>query len=771
MKAFLPTLIALSSLLSVVSCGSGGQSSASLQVSRAFAMTNPNFGGGLIIAGKNLSTGKTFSKGLTTSMSLNIVLDKGTWLITATGWDGGSPSNVPFGGLPYCGKVTKDLSNDNETIDLSVTTAECATSFFSGAHADTAASTIKTLSLINTCNTFYDGNVFPTDVISSSVVSSGSATDSFCENIANDLQTKVESVKIYALNKDIKSTEPTLGFPSGCIKASTLKSRIETGSSSPANPYQSGKELKLPVGGIPFYIVTYRDNSCAEPIARYPFKNGLGAGNPEEFDHLLLARNSSDIKLVLPGNDMRRGYTPFQAIMPFFKRYNSGTFQKFLTAPATVGTYKFHGIISQPNSVILDNVNTCSTVTNDGTYVTSASCTDLGDEVQISFTGSTEGTGSFTMNSISYGVYMANATFGQSRYSIQRLSMELLGHDGDENIKRFYDLKNHDNDSYGALSIVRDIFSSHAAGGALGISNGANTFANECLARTADKEVSVFNWEKMQQETFRVVLSNSVIADPTSFTCNNTSTDESDCFTNGEIFEKRMVIYDYRVSAATPSFAMEFNCTTKLGKLEMNIVDIEGAKKDEVKQIVNWNTDEASNLQYQRFERLLIGKQYKDVGSNTWIQIGEHRQMARVMKTGTDDYEAWAFSFNTHKNGSSFDQAIAYQRLKTASTTNLNYINTTAGMNHSNPYEILTDSANSILLARSPTSESGDNIFSPANVFPQGSGGTSATFNALSTDFATADNFNDSVSFNIATLNTNAFNVNMFGTSFLTTVP
>lgn len=768
MKTFLPTIITLISLLSLVSCGQGGQSSASLQISRAFAMTNPNFGGGLIIAGKNITTGKTFSKGLTTALSLNIVLDKGTWLITATGWDGGSTSNVPFGGMPYCGKVTANLANENEVIDLNVTTAECASSFFAGSHPNMAGTSVKTLSLINTCNTFFGGPVGPADIISSSIVASGTATDNFCENIATDLQTKVESVKIYAFNKDLASTIPSLGFSSACIKAGTQRSKIDTGSTTPSNPYQSGSELRLPVAGIPFMIVTYDDNNCSKPRAQYPFKNGLGTGDPDKFDHLLYSRTSNEIKLILPGNDMRRGYSPFEAILPYFKRYNAGSPAKFLTAPAS-NSYQYHGILSQNNIAIIDNVSSCSTVTTDGTYVTSATCTDLGDNVQINWTGSTEGGGSFTMNSVVYTAYLDNGTFGRNRFETQKASMQLLGHDGDDNVRRFFEIKDHDDDSYGALSVARDILSAHAAGGALGISNPASSFASECGTRFADKEIKVFNWDDMQEETYRVVLHNTPTSAPTSFTCKNTNPDESNCASNGITFEKRMIIYDYKVSSLTPSMAVEFNCSNMMGRIETYSIEQKGVFKDESKEIVLWNTNEASSLQYQRFEKFSLSKRY--LYNNGWNQIDENRQLARAIKSGTDDYEAWVFSFNTHKNlSNTFDQNLTYQQFKTNSTTNLNYIFQSAGTTNASSTYVFTDVANSTLVARSPVnSASGDNFFNPNDSFPQGSTGTSTSFYQIDTQFATAYNFNDTMTFNLATLNTNQFNVNTFGTSFLTT--
>lgn len=764
MKTKLQNLFFLLSLVGLAGCGAGGQSNASLQVSRAFAMTNPNFGGGLIITGKNLTTGKSFSKGLTTTMSFRISLDKGAWLISATGWDGGSASNVPFGGTPYCGKVQQTLVGDTESVDLNVSAEECASTFFAGSHVDTISTpnSVKKLGLINTCNTFFDGAIAPTDQISTKIVAAGPGSDSFCESVAPDLKTDVESVKIFAIDKTLVTEVLSFGFSSGCIKAGTAKSIINPASVSvPSNPYQSGTDLRIPVGGTPFAIITYKDNSCTDQVAVFPFRNGLGSGDPTKFDSLLYTHNSNDLKLILPANDLRRGLSPLAALAPYFEMYNAGSQARFATHPSSLGTAQFHSLLTTGNKAVVEGQNTCTSI-GSGTYVNGASCSVVDGKAVVTYEGTTEGLGDFMLNGTTYYTYVDNMTFGKNRFESQKLSMEILGHDGDDSINNFFNLDKHDDKKYGFLSRAREMFLPNGAGGVIGVTNTSDTFATACLNQTSDKTISIFNFEKNALETYRVILENSVTSSPSKFTCDNTNLDPSTCSSS---YDKRMMIFDYKVSAVAPMMVFEFNCTDLMGRMERNELEIKGAQKFENREIISWNTSPNSNLSYQRFEFLTWSKEF--LYSSGWNQIGDFRSMARVKKTDSDNYEIYSYKFNSRKNGANYDQMLDYKRLKTSGTTNLQYISDGVFASNASLNYVLTNSSFNSQLDRVPASENTDNMFDPNSSFPQGPSGTQLTLTSLTSDFTNADKINDTLPLKLRSLEGTGF-TNSFGTSFMT---
>lgn len=762
MKTFLPHLLITTTLIGLTGCGS--KSVGKLEVSQSFATTNTSFGGGLVISGKHLTSGRSFSHSILSGKEMRINLESGSWKISAVGWDGGgSPGTEKlFAGNPHCGTVVANLASASQVVDLTINQANCNTAEFSGGHVD-ATNTLKDFTAIITCNSFFTHLINPAASISSQIVSQGNSMDGFCENILlpADLKSKVQAVKIQSMEKLPGQSDFTPGsVTTGCLQGSAgAESKIYP--TAAPNPYNS-YTLRLPFANLPLMVTTYRDTGCSMPEAVYQFADGLVNGDPKG-DHLLHTHYTNTMKLLLPGNDLKKAFSPFMAIMPYFKRDFGGNPAKFATEPGSL-SFAIHGLVG-PNKAILENESSCAAITPSGD-VTAPSCTDLGDHVQIAFTGNAEGSGTLTMNGNVYTVYVGNTGFGAARYSSQKLVMSLLGHSGTESMDKFFELNDKDDNGYGVLSAIRNMLSPHGAGGVIGVSDLNETFTDSCLNQVADKETTMFNYEKMQLETFRVILHNSVAGSPTKFICNNADMDEANCATNGTDFDKRMLIYDYSVSAVSPAMVLEFNCTSMLGKMEINSFEIEGTKKEHIAQVINWNTDTNASLANQRFERVALTKNY--IYNSGWNQVEEARTMSRVTKTGPDDYEVWNYHYSTHKNGlSTFDQVLDYKRLKTSSITNLNYITDSAFVTNANPTFILVDSAYTTILDRTPASESFMNYFYPNDTFPQGSSGTAATFNTLSTDFANANQINDGLAFKLRTLGQPAF-TNSFGGSFYT---
>lgn len=134
-------------LFLLASCGGGG-TNVKLEVSHNFqfagsAALQAISGGGLMVWGKNSTTGDSFAQSVEGSDSINLNLSNGAWTFYAMAWDGtkdynGTPmspgTSYPFGGLHRCG-VSQEITLKGEAtaVDLSVTNSSCSNTAFKGA--------------------------------------------------------------------------------------------------------------------------------------------------------------------------------------------------------------------------------------------------------------------------------------------------------------------------------------------------------------------------------------------------------------------------------------------------------------------------------------------------------------------------------------------------------------------------------------------------------------------------------------------------------------
>lgn len=764
MKAFKTFLPLLGLLLLCLSCGSGGTSSTSFEISRSFAMTNPSFGGGLIITGKHLEKGTTFTSALDTSTEVNMQLAKGTWRFSAVAWDGGAPPEVKFSGITYCGKVDKSLVSDSEIIDLNLTSANCGDPYFTAGHADTSVTPyqFKALEVIGTCNTFFPTQPLPGSNISGSLAHSATPGD-FCAltGVPKDLKTEVKGLKIYTQNKSVTQSTPSLGFSSNCIAETTDAVIIP---STAPNPYD-GRTLRLPYGSIPFTVITYEDSSCTKVLATYNFQNGI-ASSYTSFDHILVNNNASatQMKLFLPGNKIKRAKSPFLAIMPSIKCSGNVACP---TAPGSLNEV-FHGFTNSLNKVILPQESSCGLITHTTAVNVTPTCLDLGDETEITFTG-TAGNGSFTMNGITYNVYLADTTLEHQRYQSQRKLIELIGSSNDVIPDTFFHPHNKGDKqerAYGVLSEVREMFSPDGPGGVMGLSGTPATFADACLQTSGTKEITLYDSEKMLNETFKITVHNSPTTAPNGLFCNILNMDETNCALNGSAFEKRMIIHAYSFSTFTPIMALEFNCSNFLGRLESRTTDLDNSEKRHSQEIINWNTNSDFNYNYQRFEKLSMNSEYQhNAGTLNWDLKRTNREMSRFQKRGPNEHESWLYEFDSHWNGTDFEQHLGWQQLLTKPSATANIC-----MYHNHQTAIHVSDASS-LLEGSPHTAPPDtstpidyfllNATWPAAVNSFGCG---ANFTALT---GAPSKFDGNLDFQLGSMQNSTF-LGKFGTTFLT---
>ncbi len=655
MKAFLQSLIFLP-IISLVGCGTGGKTNATLEVSRGFVISTSSFGGGLIISGKNLTTGKNFTQGLSGSRELNLVLTKGKWVFSAIGWEGGA-NNVPFTGMPYCGKVEQEFIRDSEVVDLSVTKENCSDPYFSAGHTTTESgiTTFKKISIVNTCHSFFASAVTATSTVASSLVKSTTTAPNFCSSLQElDLQSKVLSFRISSIN-NLGLT--AAGFQlSRCYEASAGMNNAD--------------EIRLPLNEFPFRIDIFESAGCVDQIASFPFPKGIAPGDPLSFDHLLVSNSGGGMRLVLPASDVGRAVSPFQHLLPSITKENSTLFP---TVPTTLGIYHMRAIVGE-NKVVLEDDNCPATTITTTDGVQGATCTDLGEKIEIKFTGNNSFTsGTLVINGFTYKVKVEKDAELQ-RFSTQRKVIELIGTDKGSEFSRFYDIYREDDEQYGVLSMVRKMFKGDGPGGVIGIQNLNTTFTQACMDAVTDKTITFFNYEKMVQESYRVIVNNNSIGAPEPFICDADNAQNPACPMVGaspKIFDKKMILYDHKVSTINPIHVLKFNCSEFVGKMETNDVKIQNGIKEERRKILHWNT-KILNSYLKRFEEINWIKRYNLV-NGAYSKTSDSREITRFLTATGSNFEIWNVLYNSRKDqatGNYFEDLVK-TRMKTTTVSSV----------------------------------------------------------------------------------------------------
>ena len=648
----------LSVLFIIHGCGTRNQTETTLKVSNSFSITSRGYTGGLIIHGKNLSTEEKFTQSLKDGVQFTAILNKGEWLLSAIGWRGDSK----FNGTPHCGKVNTKLSNEQETVYISMNSTNCGDPFFPKGEVDSEKN-IKKINFIGTCDTFFEKVPLPTDTISTVIVGTTTSKD-FCDdpNFPADLKSKVSSIKIFGLNKKPHELSYSFGFESDCM-----------GRDLNSTSTFSLKNLILPLNEIPLAIKTYEDIDCKNPIAEFMFKDGLVQGDTTEFDHLLLDDLSSStqaagtpppLKLILPSNDLKRGLSPFSALAPSFIKVSSEVTSLYETTPPALTIYDYR-IPSSQESIVLEDEEGCDKIQTP--Y--NESCSIKNEMVMIDIGTNTEAkkvtitTSEPNSESKRYNFHIEHPGFDQERSEAQRLIMKLIGHNADEKTARFFNVWE-DNSQYGYLSEIRQMFHPESAGGVLGIKDQDKTFEDACRDIVDEKEIRFLNYEDKKDKWYKVVISNidNDEKTPSKFLCNLTNLNPVTC-SDQIILHKKMTIYNQNSSKDKPHIILKFSCTHNIGHFEiLNLGDDNQNSEESLKRIINWNTDAKTPSAYQRFEIItwIQGKKPKD---ETW----ENKTMARVFKTSNSDFEGLSYELNKNNNEPEFTKSTFF---KLESSTN-----------------------------------------------------------------------------------------------------
>lgn len=697
----------LLSLFTLAGCGDSGKSKAKLEVSSGFLASNAGFEGGLIISGKNHTTGQIFSVDVVTGVQKQLELPKGQWTFVAVGWDGGTTiggtsgggttnggtssggttnggtlgsgtSLKKFGGVPYCGTTNVLLNASSQTVELNVTPARCGSDdvFASSQFRETSGDyTFLQLKTLKTCNSFYDhseGLLPTTEIYKVLYTKSKLLNPTFCtsaDKMPLDLQSKIKSFKIHAINKTPDQPEGSLGFSTSCL----VGNQDYNPSASGSGDYPSATTpLRLPTK-IPLAIEIFNDNACTKSVAKYVFKSGLEVENPESFDSVFHYTDAGNV-LLLPGTDVRRAVSPFTYLMPSFKcRDNGITLINCPTLPIiplnTTTPFEYHGTngpsindTNQPNNELFDS----STKTCDGTYsstdtsITNIICATDGNGIRLKYYkgAGTSGTVSkIRLNGVdTYSIVFTNALaggFDSKRVTAYSTLTRLIGFSENNFPRSFFNGSKDDNeDTFGALSQIRDMLD--VRGSVIGVHNTSVSFKDNCLAiGPTSKTLSIYNNERLTFETYRVEIENPLLDSntPNGYICNSNNPAANSCEDPINKFHKEMKIFDYKESAIIPSVRIKFSCSESFGKFISQEQNNENNnRRRSEKNYISWNTQ---SLATQRFEKASWQREY-ELG----VLTNERKSLSRVEMKTEVSYAIWDYGFETRNKGSTWGERI-----------------------------------------------------------------------------------------------------------------
>lgn len=371
------TIILISTLLFLISCGSKTSSVSFKVTSSNMALSNISYQGGLVINGKG-PNGDQFSQfvaynPLSTSNELTITIPKGTWTFDAIGWTG---PNL-FESNAYCTTTTVDLSSDSAIVNLAPTLAGCDTHGSASSLSVAGTGIFKPLRL-TTCLDFYDSTGALVTL----------ATDyAYC----NGASPKLSSGKVWARSAKVTPLVKQLGggWAPHPTTSTCMDSEITEGVLT-----RTSAALRITSKTTPIQIDLYKTTNCSEDIdgdsisdngdavlSKYSFPNGLEfdykpLSFPQRQDHLALA-GSTEMSLFLSTSKLRWGRTSLSSLLPAI----SCTGGSCAPMPTLAGTDVLSG--THGNIVLLEEASeteNCSSLnlTTAPTFVTgSYSCKDL----------------------------------------------------------------------------------------------------------------------------------------------------------------------------------------------------------------------------------------------------------------------------------------------------------------------------------------------------------------------------------------------------------
>ena len=586
-------------LLSLVSCGAK-KSSMTLKVTSSMAVTNSSFPGGLVFFGRS-SDGKLFSAPAAfnnghTSNQIQIELDQGQWTFSAVGWNS---TAALFEGNTKCAVKTTTLNSADQTIDLDLTPLGCTNPAF-GENVG-ADYNFKDFKLI-TCGTFYTNpNTNPPQVLTVD-------SPSFCENLS-DLNA---DMKMYAKSARIFIPVITPGQTPNTVSPLSFCQDLTL-----ANFGRLPTNKKFPAKGMPIQIELSK-NECADTekkiIASYPLLNGFDS-TYSEYDHKYF--NATTTNLYLLSSLSRRGTSSLLNSLPRFVCDDSSS--ALLTSPC-IKIPSFSGAnravsanipfyVKDAKGSSCADLSASNGIEINNTAVTGWTCNEIDGKIFITLTSVASCTSSFCTLDINFTnnpiVLTIREPVNHDAVNAYDLIFNILGHEKDisamsgdslagfNSLNRF-NYKNEDEESFGLLSNVRELFSPGALGG---------LFYNLSSIDLRQKTVVISLWEDGFQKTYQIKAEANVGLMPSYIRFKTTAGTSSP----DNNFSHKITISQILGGAYFPEQIISFKYGYKVGMSESFNVsedDDSAGLNDRLrmeKNLLYWNTHNAENSRIEAY--------------------------------------------------------------------------------------------------------------------------------------------------------------------------
>lgn len=556
------------------------QSGKTLKVTTALTLGSAGFTGGLIVHGKS-SDGKRFVANAIGGTSLVVTLDNGTWTINVAGWDGAGT----FSGNVHCGTSTVTLSPETTIINVSASIANCSGATFTAGKSGLADATtgFRDLTLFN-CKSLYhlDGGTYQP------ITSTTPGAD---------------------LNGDFCTSAET---PPGFTKSATAVKFIVDGNQTPgatftnlSTPCHGGISsaaaigIKLPANGIPFRVQLFDNLTCDGEGISYNFPDGFIAGNPE-FDSVVNNLNPLNYyNLVLPFNDLRRGYSPLVNSLPSITCSGLDCLPQPGSIPSDYFLYSNGGY----QKVKLSEATSCSQVVVTGTsdlliQAAPDHCEEKDGSVYLNIQPDTPSSCitpcplTITIN----GSPVTKTFLSDQNKSTERNAYDdiwrVFGNSGTPTT--FFDFFSHDDTNEGVIGHAREEL---GPGGILSLFGHVS-----CSSIIGQKTVTLHEDGEIRSYVAEATTSSASIP---KLICDNMNPNPSTCANS--TFDKKIVLRRKVGTGWSAEQVMHLDCDNPIGLLESQHVRLEDTDVRTHKYLIGWNTgfggmERAESLAYERTE-------------------------------------------------------------------------------------------------------------------------------------------------------------------------
>jgi hypothetical protein len=617
----------------IVACGQSGRD-VKLEVSSSFIYSSSSVGG-LIIQGTRAEGGK-FIVSAASGSSINVSLLDGNWTFLAVGWDSNTDT---FGGNVSCGKSTTKLTAEVTSISLKISPSNCNNSEFTNGLSAHENSTVglKRLSIYSCSNLLNSaGGVFN---------SASNTLSGFCGSGPTEQRNQPQSVRIALDNV----------FPAGFVSQGLNRCFNLPGSSS-----NLVNLARLPIHSFPFRVTLFQDKDCSGTTVGFHFSTGIANGRPLEFDSAVnnLVSTSENI-LLLPFNYGRRGRSPTlklpdvhcgsvsipQSCVPdpmlpsitisgstitpdfVFDRYGS-TIMIAKNSTATCDSSGNTNYTPPTSSDVIFNDCRCRPSLLGGADIFCKAKLNSSSSACASAPTSPCSSISITLDSVTkYFLPIANGTF----YVYNDLLELIPGSISSGKLRDSLDTYIWKNPSFGPISEAREFLGFR--GELTAFSSPLNETNISCSNLTGSK--TIMGMSGFGLRTFNLIAKESPAKIPAVF-C---GTLDAQCpATSGGVgstyFNKRVILRELQNLQWITRQVIDFNCSTKVGQLQIVQSDQFSGQTYNEKNLVIWNTEDIDNslVEHYLVEEHLTSSQENKKRILTRIHRGKNATGGTLVK-------------------------------------------------------------------------------------------------------------------------------------------